>query len=155
MISPSPSETDGAGSVAWEHFSHVADLGVRGYGPTPAVAFANAAVALTAAITDPAKVTASESITVACGAKDLETLFNDWLNALIYEMATRGMLFSHFDVSIRPTATGYRLDASAGGEAVDRLRHQPAVEVKGATYTELKVAPLKPDRWLAQCVVDV
>jgi tRNA nucleotidyltransferase (CCA-adding enzyme) len=33
-------------------------------------------------------------------------------------------------------------------------RHQPAVEVKGATYTALRVAPIEGG-WLAQTVVDV
>lgn len=142
-------------NAVWEHFPHVADLGIRGFGPTAEAAFANAAVALTAVVTDPANVTASESVAVVCGARDLETLFNDWLNALIYEMATRRMLFSHFEVGIGTTDAGYRLNATASGEAVDRLRHQPAVEIKGATYSELKVVPLAADRWLAQCVVDV
>ena len=149
------SATADAENAVWEHFPHVADLGIRGYGPTAEAAFANAAVALTAVVTDPLKVVASESVVVVCGARDLETLFNDWLNALIYEMGTRRMLFSRFEVDIMTTDAGYRLNATASGEAVDRLRHQPAVEIKGATYTELKVAPLAADRWLAQCVVDV
>jgi len=34
-------------------------------------------------------------------------------------------------------------------------RHQPTVEVKGATYTELKVAQDALGQWVAQCVVDV
>ena len=150
-----PGATAGAGNATWEHFPHVADLGIRGYGPTAEAAFASAAVALTAVITDPKTVAASESVAVVCGARDLEILFNDWLNALIYEMGTRRMLFSRFEVGIMTTDAGYRLNATASGESVDRLRHQPAVEIKGATYTELKVAPVAADRWLAQCVVDV
>ena len=35
----------------WEHFPHDADVGVRGFGPTPAEAFAQAALALTAVAT--------------------------------------------------------------------------------------------------------
>jgi SHS2 domain-containing protein len=38
---------------------------------------------------------------------------------------------------------------------VDVARHQPAVEVKGATFTELKVRRTDQGEWLAQCVVDV
>jgi tRNA nucleotidyltransferase (CCA-adding enzyme) len=37
---------------------------------------------------------------------------------------------------------------------VDAARHHPAVEIKGATYTALRVAPVD-DGWLAQTVVDV
>jgi SHS2 domain-containing protein len=78
-------------------------------------------------------------------------LFVDWLNALVYEMATRSMLFSRFQVRLE----GRRLDAIAWGERLDVVRHRPAVEVKGATYTALKVTRQADGTWLAQCVVDV
>jgi len=35
----------------WEHFPHDADVGIRGFGPTAAAAFEQAACALTAAVT--------------------------------------------------------------------------------------------------------
>jgi tRNA nucleotidyltransferase (CCA-adding enzyme) len=78
-------------------------------------------------------------------------LLVDWLNALVFEMATRRMLFSRFEVEI---GAG-RLRALAWGEAVDVERHKPAVEVKGATYTSLRVAQEADGTWVAQCVVDV
>lgn len=137
--------------MAWEHFEHGADIGVRGIGATREEAFAEAALALTAVITDPAGVAGVTTIEVACAAPDDELLFADWLNALTYEMATRGMLFGRFAVTLED----HRLIGKAWGEAVDRARHHPAVEVKGATYTALSVAQ-RPDRtWVAQCVVDV
>ena len=40
------------------------------------------------------------------------------------------------------------------GEPIDLERHHPAVEIKGATYTELAVLR-KDGHWTAQCVVDV
>jgi tRNA nucleotidyltransferase (CCA-adding enzyme) len=136
---------------SWEHFHHMADLGVRGYGNTLEEAFEQTALALTAVITDPAAVTPSRPVPIECTAPDREMLLADWLNALIFEMATRKILFSRFEVAIHDT----RLEATAWGEPVDRERHQPAVEVKGATYTELKVERGEDDRWMAQCVVDV
>lgn len=135
----------------WEHFQHQADVGVRGWGSHPAEAFAEAGLALTAVITDPARVEPREAIAIACEAPDLELLFADWLNALVYEMATRGLLFRRFDVRI----DGNRLAATVWGEPIDRGRHEPAVEVKGATYTALRVAEEVPGRWVAQAVVDV
>src|SRR5512139_570954 len=113
--------------TGWEHFPHEADIGVRGRGATLAEAFAQAATAMTAAITDPALVAAREAVDIACEAPDEELLLVDWLNALVYEMATRRMLFSRFEVRI----DGRRLAARAYGEPVDVARHQPAVEVKG------------------------
>jgi SHS2 domain-containing protein len=137
--------------MAWETFPHEADVGVRGYGDTLAEAFAGAATALTAAICDPGKVGAGETVRIECAADDHELLLVDWLNALIYEMATRHLLFSRFEVDIE----GKRLTAYARGELVDAARHQPAAEVKGATFCELAVKKLDDGRWLAQCVVDV
>ncbi|MBN2702054.1 MAG: archease [Methylothermaceae bacterium] len=142
------------GRSTWEHFEHMADIGVRGFGDTPAEAFARAAVAMTAVVTDPAVVAPRDTVEIELGRDDdgdLELLLVDFLNAVIYEMAVQGMLFSRYDVRIDDR----RLRATLQGEAVDRAKHQPAVEVKGATYTELKVARSAQGAWLAQCVLDV
>lgn len=139
------------GEAYWEHFPHQADIGVRGVGPTREQAFEQAALAMTAVVADPALVAPNEGVEIACEAPDDELLLADWLNSLILEMATRRMLFSRFAVSL----DGHRLRATAWGERVDVARHQPAVEIKGATYTELKVAQTQEGLWLAQCIVDV
>jgi tRNA nucleotidyltransferase (CCA-adding enzyme) len=135
----------------WEHFHHGADIGVRGFGPTKEEAFSQAALALVGVITDPGLVRPQQTVTAACEAPDDELLLADWLNALVYEIARRKMLFSRFDVRL----IGHRLEAKMQGEPVDVARHQPAVEVKGATYTELRVRPAGDGGWVAQCVVDV
>lgn len=135
----------------WEHFPHDADMGVRGFGDTLEEAFEQGARAMTGVITDLAWVEAVEEVEIACDAPDPELLFVSWLNALIYEMAIRGLLFSRFEVHI----DGERLTGKAWGEPVERERHQPAVEVKGATFTDLKVGQDEQGRWFAQCIVDV
>ena len=135
----------------WEHFAHGADIGIRGIGPTKEAAFEQIAVALTGVITDPATVRSDLAVEIACEAPTDELLLVDWLNALVYEMATRHMLFGAFAVTIEES----RLSAIAWGEPVDRTRHEPAVEVKGATYTALRVGQRVDGRWFAECVVDV
>ncbi|HET9950886.1 MAG TPA: archease [Candidatus Eisenbacteria bacterium] len=151
-MNPEPSDPGArAPSDRWEHFEHGADIGVRGMGSTPARAFEQAALALTAVATDPAGVAARDAISIRCAGADLEALLVDWLNALVFEGATRRMLFGRFQVSIGPRG----LDATAWGEPVEVTRHEPAVEVKGATYTMLRVAEDSPGRWVAECVVDV
>jgi len=136
--------------AAWEHFAHDADIGVRGFGATPAEAFEQAALALTAVVTA-ARVEPLRSVEIKCEAQDLELLLVDWLNVIIYEMAVRNMLFGRFDVKI----DGAALSATLWGEAVDVARHAPACEPKGATYTALGVARDVDGRWSAGCVVDV
>ena len=140
-----------AGTPGWEHFRHIADIGVRGCGRSLAEAFEQVALAMTAVILDPAAVACGESLQIEVSASDHELLLTEWLNALIYEMATRHMLFARFEVEIR----GDILKARAWGEAIDVARHQPAVEIKGATFTELRVWRSEDGLWRAQCVVDV
>ncbi|MFI5014744.1 MAG: archease [Hyphomicrobiales bacterium] len=145
---------EGAGTIAnragWEHFPHDADVGVRGFGPTPAGAFEQGALALTAIVTH-SEIAPKLRVEVSCEASDLELLFVEWLNAIIYEMAVRHMLFGRFAVEIR----GDRLDGTLWGEPIDISRHAPACEPKGATYTALKVAAESDGIWSAACVVDV
>lgn len=139
------------GFPRWEHFHHGADIGVRGIAPTEGGAFEQTATALTAVLTDPAGVQPERAVEVHCDAPDHELLLVDWLNALVYEMATRHMVFGRFTVDLRDGA----LSGTAWGEPLDVARHQPAVEVKGATYTALKVGRRQDGLWQAQCVVDV
>jgi SHS2 domain-containing protein len=136
--------------MRWEHFPHDADIGVRGVGTTVAEAFEQAGLALTAIVTH-AAVEPTVPVEVSCEAADLELLFVDWLNAIIYEMAIRNMLFARFAVTI----DGSRLRATLWGEGVDVARHTPACEPKGATYTALRVAQDAAGLWSAACVVDV
>jgi SHS2 domain-containing protein len=135
----------------WEHFEHGADVGIRGLGASKARAFEQAALALTAVVTDVERVKRITAVTIRCAAPDDVTLLIDWLNALVYEMATRRMVFGSFSVRIE----GEALAATAWGEPVDRARHEPAVEIKGATYTAAGVRHQDDGAWSAQCVVDV
>ena len=137
--------------AGWVHFPHEADVGLDGYGPTVASAFEQAALAMTAAVTDPRGVRDRESVTVRCAAPALDLLLADWLNALVYEMATGHRLFGRFRVTVRDGD----LEATAWGEPVDPARHRPAVEVKGATYTALSVQRESDGLWHARCVIDV
>lgn len=140
------------GGVAhWEQFEHGADVGIRGHGTTPAEAFEQAALALTAVIADAGDIREPTHVDLACRADNLEDLFLDWLNALVYEMAVNRLLFRRYRVEL----SGNDLQATAWGEIVDPARHRPAVEVKGATYTGLEVRRREDGSWVAQTVVDV
>lgn len=137
-------------ATGWRHFQHGADVGICGWGATVEQAFEQAAVGLTAVIAEPQGIAEHCAVEVRCEAPDLELLFVDWLNSLVFEMVTRKLLLCRFTVQIE----GCRLHGRAWGEPVDVARHQPAVEVKGATYTELSVSETETG-WQACCVVDV
>jgi tRNA nucleotidyltransferase (CCA-adding enzyme) len=135
----------------WEHFEHGADIGIRGIAPSLEQAFEQTAVAMTAVITNPDKVSAYKAVSIRCEAPDNELLLLDWINELVYEMAVQGLLFKLYQVAINDG----KLSAIAFGEAVDRQKHEPAVEIKGATFTELRVYQQPNGTWVAQCIVDV
>ncbi len=137
--------------MPWEHFRHGADVGVRGWGVSRADALEQIALALTAVVADPLRVRAETLVELRCDARDDELLVIDWLNALIFEMATRNLLFGRFAVTLHDHA----LEAKAWRESVDGERHQPLVEVKAATYAELSMKQREDGMWIAQCVVDV
>lgn len=137
--------------MPWEHFEHDADIGIRGIAPTLPQSFAQAAIAMTAVITDPGRVAATHSFAIHCSAENNEILFLDWINELVYAMAVHKLLFHQYQVDIMEN----RLSAVAFGEPLDLQKHQPAVEIKGATFTELFVGQRPDGLWIAQCIVDV
>jgi len=136
---------------SWEHFHHESDVGVRGYGCTLTEAFEQASLAMIAVVTDPGRIESRKSVDISLSAPDDEFLLAGWLNHLIYEMSVTGLIFGKFQINLED----HSLQAKAWGEPVDKGKHQPAVELKGATLTELKVCQSHHGCWMAQCVVDV
>ena len=136
--------------VGWEQFPHDADVGLRGFGLTIEQAFEQTALALAAVVTD-AEIVPRSAVEIQAEAPDVELLLVEWLNAVIYEMAVRRMLFGRFAVRI----SGTRLQATLWGEPIDPERHAPACEPKGATLTALHVGADANGIWSASCVVDV
>jgi len=137
--------------MRWEHFHHGADWGVRGIGASQAEAFAGAALALTAVLIEPERLDADETTQIACEAPDDELLLVAWLSELVYQMDVARRLFARFTLVIEK----HRLHAKAWFETMDLSKHDLAVDVKGVTYTELKVYQDEAGDWVAQCVVDV
>ena len=122
-----------SGKPRWEHFPHAADVGVRGFGRTAAEAFEQAALALTAVVTT-ADIRPAVSVEVKCEAPDLELLFVEWLNAVIYEMAVRKMLFSRYIVTI----DGTRLHGTLWGSRwMLRVTLRPASREAPGAYKDV------------------
>jgi SHS2 domain-containing protein len=134
----------------WEHFSHPADMGIIATADNLNDAFADAAVALTAIITEPKNVQPCERIEIKCSGDDEEDLFFKWMSKIIFEMDVRKMLFGRYEVKINDL----KLSAIAFGEKVNFERHSPAVEPKAVTLNQLCVKK-ENGKWIVQCVVDV
>ena len=134
----------------WEHYSHTADMGIRGFGQSMEEAFENAALAMIAVNVDLDKIQPKEEIVILSNEQDRELLFISWLNNLLYEITTRKMFFSKFKVEIKHG----RLTGHAWGERLDFKKHEPCSEIKGISYSDLKVTN-ENGKWTAQCIVDL
>jgi SHS2 domain-containing protein len=137
----------------WDHFVHGADIGVRGWGDTPRDALENAALALTGVITDPNKIRSTTKILITdhLSSDDKDLLLYDWLNAIVFHMATEKLVFGKYQIEEQDGA----FRGWGWGEPIDEVLHDPAVEVKGATMTGLSLAQKGSELWVAECVVDV
>lgn len=134
----------------WEHYPHTADMGIRGFGESMEEAFANAAVALVAVNVEPEKIQQETKIQITCREDDRELLFIAWLSNILYEMSTRKMFFSKFQVEIKDG----KLTGCVWGEKIDLEKHEPCTEIKGISYSDLKVSQ-ENGKWIAQCIVDI
>ncbi len=137
--------------LQFETFEHEADIGIRGFGNTIEEAFENAASAMYSVMVNIDTVKQLKIRTVSVSAADIELLLVEWLNGLLSLSDIEKIVFSKFNVII----TGTSLYGTAWGEPLDRRRHEPNVEVKGATYHMLSVIKCESGKYAAQCVVDV
>jgi protein archease len=132
-----------------QRFAHGADIGVRGRGDTLAAAFEEAALELTCIVADPGRVRPLDVVHVYCRVFDRDLLLVEWLNAIVFEMRTRNMVFSRFDVRIDDC----ELVARIYGEPLDPLRHEAANHVRGVSDRDVAVEHEPDGSWLAQCLL--
>jgi SHS2 domain-containing protein len=104
---------------------------------------------------DLARVEARESLEISCRSDELEKLFVEWLNALIIEKDSKGLVFSRFEMEpIREVDQSYELRAKVWGEPFDPGRHESKVDVKAATYAGL-TCERTAEGYRLECVVDI
>ncbi len=135
----------------FETFEHGADIGIRGIGRTLEEAFINAAKALfSLMVLNLEEVRPEKKVTLEVEGENLEELFLEWLNKLLSLAGMENLVFSEFGCQIKDLS----LSGWAAGEPINEKKHELGEEVKGATYTMLKVEKVN-GFWVAQCVVDV
>ena len=134
----------------FEIVNHTADVGIIAYGADMSQAFANAARALFSLITELDDVDEVLHRDIELTATDEESLLVEWLNELIYQFDTEGIIFKRFDI-IQLGNT--QLKARSYGEKVDSSKHKLKTGVKAATYHMLKVD--KGDGCKVQVLFDI
>lgn len=132
---------------------HTADIGIRVSGKTLEELFENAAYGMFAQLTDIDKIQPKEKIEVEVQGYDKESLLVNWLNELLYLSATKKMFFSQFKIKnlsakvaeeespqrAQKTEEPMKLLSWVIGEKIDRKKHSLHLEIKAATYHNLKI----------------
>lgn len=140
--------------MTFQHFEHKADIGVRGFGATLEEAFSECARAMTGVITELKKVKADRQEVVEVSAPDEEALLVAFLNQLLFIKDTKKLIFSNFVIHISKKEGAFFLKAKALGTIINDKKHSFKIDVKAATYSELKVKK-EGNGWVAQCIIDV
>jgi SHS2 domain-containing protein len=136
-----------------ETFEHTADLGLRVFASDLPDLFRAAGEGLFDVIVanrGDVRVVTTESVSLS--AESAEELLFKWLNELVFLSETQHRLYTRFDVVV--DATGCRLDATIGGESIDRGRHVLDHEVKAATRHGLSLRA-EQGGWVAEMILDI
>ena len=132
-----------------ETFTHDADVGIVGRGPSIEAAFVAAAEAMFGEMADLSNVRLYQPVHIAFDESDRELALVTWLNACLAEARAAGLALGRF--SLWRDGDSWRGEAWGEPWRDDLAR---GTEVKGATLTQLAVAPVD-GVWEARCVVDV
>lgn len=141
--------------MPYEYRDHTGEAWLVAWGTTLEEAFIEGAKALFDLMVDVENVEPRQAVEISLTAEALDKLFFEWLNALIVQKDTKGLVFSRFELDPIQRGEGvYRLRAKAWGEPYDVGKHSSKVDVKAATYSGLKCEET-PEGWRTECVVDI
>lgn len=139
-----------------ETIDHTADMGIRGWGRTPAEAFEETAAAMFEIIVNAERLAPSRQIGISCEGDDLAGLLVEFLNGCISEADVSGTVLIDVSIGALGERSGrWYVEATALGVPVADARDRLLVEVKAATCYGASVLERGPDAWVARCVVDL
>ena len=136
-----------------EVFDHTADVGLRIKGDDPADLFRTAAGALfDYVVANRQDVRVDRTEVVILRADSMADLLILWLNELIFRSETEHVLFTRFEVQV--SDEGLALEATIGGEPINRDRHVLDHEVKAVTHHGASLEP-EGTGWVAEVILDI
>ena len=139
----------------FEFLEHTADVYIRAHGKTMEEAYENAALAMFETITDTDQVAQSETDSIEVEAEDQYALLYNWLEALLVNSETKGMLYSKFQInSWKETTENFKIKAKIWGEKFDPQKHPQKVAVKAVTYHRMVIIR-EMDRVILELILDI
>jgi len=137
--------------MGYEILDHTADVRVRIEGRGFEDFLRSAALALMDLISDRTKVKPVEGVGFEIKAETGEELLIKMLGEILYVTRVRDMVFHDLEIEM----TGeYKVKGRLLGEKFDSARHELGLDIKAATYHNLKIQRVN-DRFIAEVVFDI
>jgi SHS2 domain-containing protein len=132
--------------MSYEELDHTADVRVRVKASTPEGLFAEAArVLMIVMYGDDIRMGTGER-TIALEAPDRVALMQEFLSEVLFLSDVENLVFSSCEVSL----DGPHLDARLIGEIFNPDRHRGGMEVKGISYSGLRIF-----KEGGECILDI
>ncbi|MBL7157834.1 MAG: archease [Candidatus Omnitrophica bacterium] len=120
----------------YEEIPHTADIALRVYGKDLKILFENAAFGMFDIIADLDGLKRSISIDIKLKAPSKEELLVSWLDELLYNFYTKGIIFFEFEIA---SINEDEIIAKANGRLIGDNRNRLKREIKAATFHDLAI----------------
>ena len=134
--------------MKYRFLEHTADIKFQVYGKTLNEIFENAVLAVSSYISRGEKIRSSKGKVIDVSGRDLESLFYNFLDELLYLLDAENFITVKAEVIVR----GNNLHAELFGDKASNYKDLD--HIKAATYAEMYIKKTKLG-WEAQAVLDV
>lgn len=124
----------------YEFLDHTADVQIHAWGDDLKEVFENAAIAMTAYITDINKIDITTKETIQVEADDLKGLLYRYLDEILFLFnADPYLLSKRVRILEFDRETKFRIKAECYGESFSLEKHCQGTEIKAITYSAMKI----------------
>ncbi len=134
--------------MKYSFLEHTADIKFKAYGKVLNEVFENSVLAVAEYISRGKKIKNSRGRIINVSGNDIESLFYNFLDELVYLLDAENFIVVKAKVTIR----GYNLKAELFGDNASNYKNLD--HIKAATYSEMYIKKTKLG-WEAQAVLDV
>lgn len=139
----------------YEFLDHTADVQIHAWGNDLKETFENAAIAMTAYITDIKAIEISMKELIEIEADDLTGLFYRFLDDVLFLFnADPYLLTKRVRILELETGPSFKVRAECYGEPFSMDKHTQGTEIKAITYSAMKITN-EPDRCEVYFIVDI
>lgn len=123
----------------YELIDHTADLSIKVYGKDLEELLKNSSAAMMDVICDLNTIELKNQYSVSSSGNSEEELLVNLLQELLYMHEVKKLLFCKFEFKINDNIKNREVEGNVWGEEIDFSRHDLLNDIKGVTYSDLKV----------------